>query len=160
MDRRPIVNNTLIYVVVMLVAGIGIPTMATLNGVLGGRLQSTSLATAIALALAFSVVTVYLLITEGFPKQGFATELPFYFYLGGLCVAFYVISVTWIVPRFGVSNAIAFALLGQLIAMSLIDHFGLFGATQYSITSKRTIGLVLMAMGIYLVLDKSVGKVS
>ena len=151
-------NNTLVYALVMLLAGIGIPTMATLNGGLGGRLQSTSLATALALALAFTAVSVYLLATEGFPKQSFATGLPFYFYLGGLCVAFYVISVTWIVPRFGVSNAIAFALLGQLIAMSIIDHFGLFGALQYSITSKRTLGLVLMALGIYLVLDKTVTR--
>lgn len=153
-------NNTLVYTLVMLLAGIGIPTMATLNGVLGGRLQSTSLATAMALALAFTVVTLYMLVTEGFPKQGFATGLPFYFYLGGLCVGFYVISVTWIVPRFGVSNAIAFALLGQLVAMTIIDHFGLFGATQYSITLKRTLGLVLMAVGIYLVLDKGLSKLS
>lgn len=151
-------NNTFVYALVMLLAGIGIPTMATLNGGLGGRLQSTSLATALALALAFTAVSVYLLATEGLPKQSFSTGLPFYFYLGGLCVAFYVISVTWIVPRFGVSNAIAFALLGQLIAMSIIDHFGLFGALQYSITSKRTLGLVLMALGIYLVLDKTVTR--
>ena len=147
-------NNTLVYALVMLLAGIGIPTMATLNGVLGSRLQSTSLATAIALAVAFTAVSIYLLVTEGFPKQSLATGLPLYFYLGGLCVAFYVISVTWIVPRFGVSNAIAFALLGQLIAMSVIDHFGLFGVAQYAISAKRVTGLVLMALGIYLVLDK------
>lgn len=151
-------NNILVYAGVMLLAGIGIPTMATLNGVLGGRLQSSSLATAMALALAFSAVSIYLLITEGVPRRSLLTGLPFYFYLGGLCVAFYVISVTWIVPRFGVSNAIAFALLGQLVAMSLIDHFGLFGAQPYGLTAKRFMGLLLMAVGIYLVLDKSVAK--
>lgn len=51
-SESSIVNNTLVYTLVMLLAGIGIPTMATLNGVLDGRLQSTSLATAMALALA------------------------------------------------------------------------------------------------------------
>ena len=66
----------------------------------------------------------------------------------------------WIVPKFGVSNAIAFALLGQLVAMTIIDHLGLFGATQYSITLKRTLGLVMMALGIYLVLDKGLSKLS
>ena len=61
-------NNTLVYTLIMLLAGIGIPTMATLKGVLGGRLQSTSLATAMALALAFTVVTIYMLVTEDLPK--------------------------------------------------------------------------------------------
>ncbi|NRP10629.1 MULTISPECIES: DMT family transporter [unclassified Marinobacterium] len=151
-------NNSIVYALVMLLAGIGIPTMATLNGGLGGRLMSSSLATAMALALGFTSVAVYLLVTEGFPSKFVADDLPIYFYLGGFCVAFYVISVTWIVPRFGVSNAIAFALLGQLIAMSTIDHFGLFGAQQYAITLKRIAGLLIMALGIYLVLDKSVAN--
>ena len=152
-------NSSYIYAAVMLLAGIGIPTMATLNGGLGGKLMSSSLATSIALAVAFASVSIYLLATEGFPTKFIADDLPFYYYLGGFCVAFYVISVTWIVPRFGVSNAIAFALLGQLVAMSIIDHFGLLGAHQYLITAKRMIGLIIMAVGIYLVLDKS-GAVS
>lgn len=152
-------NSSYMYAAVMLVAGIGIPTMATLNGGLGGKLMSSSLATSMALALAFSSVSLYLLATEGFPSKFIAEDLPFYYYLGGFCVAFYVISVTWIVPRFGVSNAIAFALLGQLVAMSLIDHFGLLGAQQYLITVKRLSGLILMAVGIFLVLDKS-GSIS
>lgn len=76
-------NNPLVYALVMLLAGIGIPTMATLNGGLGGRLMSSSLATAMALALAFTSVSVYLLATEGFPKKFVAEDLPIYFYLGG-----------------------------------------------------------------------------
>ena len=150
-------QGSYVYALVMLSAGIGIPTMATLNSGLGSKLQSTSFATAMALALGFLTVSIYLIATEGFPKKFIASELPFFFYLGGLCVAFYVISVTWIVPKFGVSNAIAFALLGQLLAMSVIDHFGLFGAQQYQITVKRLLGLITMAVGIYLVLDKSTG---
>jgi transporter family-2 protein len=39
--------------------------------------------------------------------------------------------------------------------MSVIDHFGLLGAQQYAITTKRVLGLVIMAVGIYLVLDKT-----
>ena len=153
-------NNAYTYAIVMLVAGIGIPTMATLNGQLGNRLSSVSLASAIALAFAFAAVAVYLLATDGWPTRFVAGNLPFYYYLGGLCIAFYVISVTWIVPRFGVSNAIAFVLLGQLLAMSVIDHYGLFGAQQYSLTVKRMLGLALMAGGIFLVLDKTVSTSS
>lgn len=78
------------------------------------------------------------------------TSLPFYFYLGGTFVAFYILSVTWVAPKFGVGNAVAFVLLGQLISMAAIDQFGLFGAPTHAITLQRTIGLILMAIGVFL----------
>lgn len=147
-------NNSLIYALCMLIAGIGIPTMATLNGGLGGKLLSSTLATTISLAVGFTVTVIYLFATEGVPSKLISADTPVYYYLGGLCVAFYVISVTWIAPRFGVSNAIAFALLGQLVAMSTIDHFGLFGAQQYSLSLQRAAGLAFMAVGVFMVLNK------
>lgn len=147
-------NNSMIYAAFMLAAGIGIPTMATLNGGLSSKLLSSTLATTISLAVGFSVAVVYLLVTEGVPAKLIQPETPVYYYLGGFCVAFYIISVTWIAPRFGVSNAIAFALLGQLISMSAIDHFGLLGAQQYSLSPQRIAGLAFMAIGVFMVLDK------
>lgn len=147
-------NNSMMYAIFMLVAGIGIPTMATLNGGLGNKLLSSTLATTISLAVGFTVAVIYLFATEGVPGKLFQSDTPVYYYFGGFCVAFYIISVTWIAPRFGVSNAIAFALLGQLISMSAIDHFGLLGAQQYSLSTQRMIGLALMATGVFLVLDK------
>lgn len=147
-------NNSIIYALLMLVAGIGIPTMAMLNGGLSHKLLSTTLATTISLAVGFSAATVYLLITEGIPARVFEPDTPIYFYFGGFCVAFYIISVTWIAPRFGISNAIAFALLGQLISMTIIDHFGLLGAQQFTLSLHRVIGLVVMMIGIVMVLNK------
>lgn len=139
----------------MLLAGIGIPTMAALNGGLGGRLMSSTLATTISLGVGLGVALVYLFATEGIPAKLYLPETPLYYYLGGFCVVFYIISVTWIAPKFGITNAIAFALLGQLIAISIIDHFGLLGMQQYSLSAQRIIGLGLMAVGIVLVLQKA-----
>ena len=59
-------------------------------------------------------------------------------------------SVTWSAPRIGVGNAIFFVLLGQLIAAATIDHFGLFGALKTELTARRALGLVVMAVGVYL----------
>jgi transporter family-2 protein len=72
---------------------------------------------------------------------------PKYLFLAGLLVAFYVLSITWIAPRFGVGNAIVCVLLGQLISAALIDHFGLFGAMVRPLSLTRAGGLVLMALG-------------
>jgi transporter family-2 protein len=67
---------------------------------------------------------------------------------------FYILTIIWAAPRFGISNAIAFVLLGQLISMSLIDHFGLLGAHKFMLNLQRFAGLGLMVLGFFLVLNK------
>ena len=75
---------------------------------------------------------------------------PKHLFLAGLLVAFYVLSITWIAPKFGVGNAIFFVLLGQLVAAAAIDHFGLFGAAAAPLGLARIAGISLMAAGVAL----------
>lgn len=152
-------NNFLTYSLVMLIAGLGIPVMATLNGGLGSKLESPALAATILFSVGLLVAVVYLLSTEGLPTSIYLPNTPWYFYLGGFFVMFYILSITWVVPHFGVSNAVSFVLLGQLIAMSVIDHYGLLGAAQYSLNLQRIAGLLLMAVGVYMVLDRVPTKI-
>lgn len=78
-----------------------------------------------------------------------AVQLPHLFMAGAL-IAFYVLSITWIAPAFGVGNAVFFVLLGQMISAAAIDHFGLFGARMVPLTSLRMPGLMAMAGGLAL----------
>ncbi len=143
-------QQTIFYAAVMLVVGLGIPIFAALNGGLATRLQNPILASMVALLAAVGVITSALLLTEGVPKLSFDASIPFWFYLGGVFVAIYILGMTWIAPRFGVGNAVAFVLLGQLISMALIDHFAWFGAAHHSITLQRVAGLALMTVGVFL----------
>ena len=147
-------NNPLAYSLIMVVAGIGIPVMATLNGGLGARLQSPTLAAAILFFVGLVIAVSYLLVTEGVPSKIFHASTPIYYYFGGFFVLFYILTITWVAPRFGISNAIAFVLLGQMIAMSMIDHFGLLGAQRFALEPQRMAGLALMVVGVFLVLNK------
>jgi len=147
-------QNSTVYALTMLFAGIGIPIMAALNAGLGTKLQSSALAAAILFCVAMVASLTYLLLVEGIPTSFSAPSTPFYFYLGGLFVVFYVLSVTWIAPRFGIGNAVAFVLLGQLISMATIDQFGLVGAPQTTLTLPRLMGLLFMAIGVFLVVRK------
>lgn len=146
-------NQSLLYATIMLLSGLGIPVMAAINGGLGARLQNPSLASAILLLMGSAVAVIVLLTTQGVPRAWAAASAPGYFYLGGLFITFYIFSVTWIAPRFGVANAISFVLLGQLIAMTVIDQFGLFGMTQVTLSTRRLAGLILMAGSVFLVLE-------
>jgi transporter family-2 protein len=149
-------QNTLFYVVLMLVAGLGIPTMAALNASLGNKIQSPIVAVVILLAVALATATLIMLLTEGLPQKFGAPNTPWYLYLGGCLFVLYIFSVTWVIPKFGVANAIGLVLFGQLIAMTLIDHFGLFGLARYEIDIKRLCGLGFMALGIFLVISKQI----
>ena len=65
-------------------------------------------------------------------------------------MAFYVLTVTYIAPHFGVGNAVFFVLLGQLISAAAIDHFGLFGAQISPLGLTRAAGISMMVVGVWL----------
>ncbi|MEL7114128.1 MAG: DMT family transporter [Pseudomonadota bacterium] len=133
---------------VMLAAGIGVPILAALNAGLGVRLGTpVSAALILFLVAAASTGIVYLITGGGFAGLSAA---PKHFLLGGVLIAFYVLSITWIAPVFGVGNAVFFVLLGQLISAALIDHFGLFTAQPTPITLTRLAGILVMAGGVFL----------
>ncbi len=135
------------YAAIMVLAGIGIPVLAALNAALGVHLGSTTAASLVLFGVAFAAaLCAYLLVGGTFAGFGGA---PRHLFLAGLFVAFYVLSITWVAPRFGVGNAIFFVLLGQLVAAAVIDHFGLFGARIVPLSPIRALGLALIAFGIF-----------
>lgn len=143
-------SNAPAFATIMLLTGIGIPILAALNGGLGGRLGSPLAASVILFGLALLIAIAGALVTGSLGDIRFSGDIPWIFYFGGLFVAFYVISVTFIAPRFGVGNAIFFVLVGQIASAAVIDHFGLFGAAQFPVDSKRIAGIALMVAGVWL----------
>ena len=133
----------------MLAAGIGIPVLAAMNATLGRYLGAPMLAGAILLAVGFLTALVVALITGPDAIVKLASA-PRHLLLAGLLVAFYVLSITAIAPKFGVGNAIFFVLIGQLLSAATIDHFGLFGAEPVSLSWPRLSGLLLMGAGVLL----------
>jgi transporter family-2 protein len=143
-------HQPLFYALLMSIAGVGIPVMAALNGSLGTKLNSPALATTILFVVGGLVSSIYLLLLKSTPTLPTQKPIPLFFYSGGLFVIFYIQSITWVAPKFGVGNAISFVLLGQLISMAVIDQFGLFGALRYSLSIQRVSGIVLMVIGVFL----------
>ena len=142
-------NNAFLLGSVMLIAGIGIPTMAALNSGLGARLGNPNFAAMVLFALGL-IVTGGIALAGAIPGKQALVSVPPHLYLGGLFVAFYVLAVTWIAPRLGVGNVIFLVLLGQLIAAAAIDHFGWLGAPQTPVSLTRVCGLGLIALGVFL----------
>lgn len=135
----------------MFLAGLGIPMLAALNAALGQRLGSPVLAAAVLFAVAFTATAAVALLLAPRPWAPLLGH-PGHLYLGGTLVAFYVLSITWIAPRFGVGNAVFFVLLGQLVSAAIIDRFGLFGAVPTALSPQRIAGIATMAAGLTLAL--------
>lgn len=138
-----------IYALTMLAAGIGIPLLAALNAALGIRIGSPAAAAMVLFCVALLATSLVTLATG--PKALAGVPLaPRHLLLAGLLVAFYVLSITYIAPHFGVGNAVFFVLLGQLISAALIDHFGLFGARVSPLSLTRATGIAVMALGVWI----------
>ncbi len=141
--------STITYAVWALAAGALIPLMAILNAGLaratGGTIQATVLlfATGLAASLMLAAATK----THIPPIQTLA-RIPPSQYSGGIIVGFYILSVTFIAPRFGVGNAILFAVTAQLLTSAFIDHFALAGATLRPLTAMRAMGLFIVVAGV------------
>ncbi|MDA9984065.1 DMT family transporter [Porticoccaceae bacterium] len=143
-------HNPVFYGSVMLLAGLGIPVMAALNGGLGAKLQNPMLAATVLFGVGLIASLTLLIAFEGISILPPKTSISITSYLGGLFIVFYIFSITWIGPKFGVGNAVIFVLLGQIISVAIIDHFSLMGALHHPISLQRAIGLILMSIGVFL----------
>lgn len=137
------------YAGIMLLAGVGVPILAAMNAAIGTRIGSPAAAATVLFMVAFGACLV---VTFATGLQGFSrfAGTPKHLYIAGLFVAFYVLSITYIAPSFGIGNAVFFVLLGQLISAAAIDHFGLFGAQISPLSLTRASGIAVMTAGVWL----------
>ena len=85
------------------------------------------------------------------PDWGHVKTAPFHLFIGGLLGAIFVSSVIFFIPKIGVSTVLAASIAGQLIAASIIDHFGYFGLATHPISMGRVAGILLLLGGIFLI---------
>jgi bacterial/archaeal transporter family-2 protein len=141
--------STITYAIWAFAAGALIPLMAILNAGLarasGGTIQASVLlfATGLVASLVLAVIT-----KAHIPAIQTLGHIGPHLYAGGLIVGFYILSITFLAPRFGVGNAILFAVTAQLLTSAFIDHFALAGATLRPLTMTRAVGLLIVVAGV------------
>lgn len=138
------------------VAGALIPVQAAANAALskslGGNVPFSAL---ILSAVAMMANAVALLLARApVPSAGALGSAPWWSYLGGLIVAFYVLVITFLAPRIGIGTAISFIVTGQIFAALTIDHFGLLRSLIFPVTPVRLLGAGFMAVGVFLALRR------
>ncbi len=138
---------------VILTAFVGglIALQAPINSMLGKATGSFQAA-----FISFAIGTVVLAVIAAFAKGGFGTmgeakTLSWYYLTGGVLGAAYVTTVLVTVRELGAGPVVAATIAGQLSASVVLDQFGLLGLPKDPITLGKVIGVVLLAVGVWLI---------
>jgi bacterial/archaeal transporter family-2 protein len=141
---------------VALVVALVIGAVVALQGPLNSQLaRSTGGLPATTIALGISFVSLLLLTAVSGQLAGLSEigRAPVYVIVGGgLVGALYVGSIVWTIRALGVGGLSAATLAGQFAAALTIDHFGWLGVERSPITVAKVSGVLLLAIGTWLVI--------
>jgi bacterial/archaeal transporter family-2 protein len=141
-----------VAVVVAAVVGGIVVTQGPLNSQLGRTVGGLH-ASVIALGVSFLAIAMLAAITDGFGGLRRIGDAPWHVVVGGgLAGALYVGSIVWTVRALGVGGLTAVTIAGQLGVAIVIDHFGWLGVERSPITVAKIAGVVLLAVGTWLVI--------
>jgi len=141
----------------LLLSGIGIfaggliAVQSVLNATLGQRIGNLGSVLVITLSSTILLVAVIFLVpsASNFRELPDLSEWPLY--MGGIIgVAILAASIS-LVPRIGTTSTLIAMVLGQSLIALAIDHFGLFASPKIEINLARGVGLLLVAVGAYVV---------
>lgn len=134
-----------------ILAGAMIAIQSVLNAALGGRTGHLGSV----LILTLVSVSVLLILIRLFPGTADLRQLPglsqWYLYLGGILGIGILAAPIFLIPRIGATATLTGLVVGQLLLAVLIDHFGAFNVQRVEIDLTRLFGVILLALGAYLI---------
>ena len=138
-------------VALMLSAGAGalVAMQPPINSKLGQMTGTFAAAT-----ISFMVGTAALLvvaIVAGGQDFGAIREVPWWYLTGGFIGAVFVASALVTVRTLGAGGVVAATIAGQLTFSLVIDRFGLLGLEQRPVGFWRLVGVLLLALGVFLI---------
>ncbi len=144
--------NNYLFLFLALLAGMAMPTQATVNSKLAGYVESPVAAAFLSFAVGTVVLFVYMLLT-GLPLStlALAKDAPLIAWIGGFFGAFFVAVMATVVPKIGVALAFSLAISGQMLVTLLIDQFGWLGVPERPINLWRVLGAALITVGVILI---------
>lgn len=141
-----------LLVVFALVAGTLLPTQAGINTQLAKSLGHPLLAACISFASGAIALLLYTISRRvPLPSVSTAMQAPWYLWIGGLLGAVYLTSTIVLAPLLGAATMVGLVVAGQMLASIFIDHFGLVGFPVHPISFWRSIGAILLIVGVVLI---------
>jgi bacterial/archaeal transporter family-2 protein len=140
------------YFMAALVIGCGAPLQAGINASLARALGHPLLAAATNTIVAtLAILLVMAIMRVQPPSLKAAIEAPWWVWCGGLIGGFAVFGALNFAPRMGAAAYVSVTIVGIMSASLLIDHFGVAGFRQHTLTFSKLAGAGLVAAGMAII---------
>ena len=138
-----------LVILIGLIGGAAVGIQSPIAGAMGKRVGGT--ASSFIIHLSGMILSGVLLVLRGGEKIRDWHTLPWYMLGAGIfgLILYQTINVT--LPRVGSTMMIALIITGQLLMGVIIDHFGWFGVAPHPIDLSRTLGVIALLVGGYLI---------
>ncbi|MBU5299296.1 DMT family transporter [Clostridium sporogenes] len=145
-----------IYYLLSLISGFALTLQVGINGVLRFKIGSPILSSLIS----FGVGTLGLALVFFFTVLNGSSTLPtaihikntsWWMFLGGLLGAFYIFTTIFASPKIGFASMFSLVVCGQILLAVIFDHFGLLGNQIHLLTPLRTLGIIFLVLGVYII---------
>jgi bacterial/archaeal transporter family-2 protein len=135
-----------------IIAGLGLTAQVGMNAQLRKVLQSANIAALISFLVGtMALIALIVVLRAPVPERSAFAAVPIWAWFGGVLGAFYVASSTVVAVELGATTLLGLALVGQLAAALVIDHFGWLGLPVNPVTWTRVAGVVLLGAGVWLI---------
>ena len=142
-----------LFFFIAILAGVLLPLQAGLNTELGRAVDSPVYAALLSFVVGTLGLLVYCVVARDVQlaniREGF--QLPWVYWTGGLMGAFYVAAIIILAPKLGVALTFGLTVAAQMIFSVVVDHYGWLGVPVHPINWIRTLGVLLIVVGVVLI---------
>ena len=141
-----------LYLAFAMILGMALPIQIGLNAILAKYLSSPYLSALINYIIGgIAILIVAFMVKAPFSNFQNISAAPVWIFLGGLLGALYIAGTIIVAPKIGAGMTLSLVVAGQMIIALFLDHFGLIGFPQISISSLKLLGVGLIIMGVFLI---------
>jgi len=142
----------ILLLLLALAAGVLLPVQAGVNAQLRSVVGSPLTAALVSFLVGTAGLGTAAVILRAPTALGAAWAVsPWWFWIGGLIGALYVVATIVLAPRLGAATLVAAVVAGQMIASLLLDQYGLLGFPTHPMNGLRVLGAALVIVGVILV---------
>jgi transporter family-2 protein len=143
-------TNYVTLISVAALGGIAVSFQGQFMGLMDQRL-GTKASVFITYASGGLVAALAVLLSGGWTVKGWQ-NVPWYAFSAGLLGLLIVGTISYTVPRLGLTAAFTILVACQFIVAALLHHFGLFGAAVRPLDLSRLLGIGILILGVWLIM--------
>lgn len=144
------------YYLLSLVSGFALSLQVGINGELRSKIGNPILSSLISFGVGTLGLAIVFFITvmNGSSTLQTANNIKntsWWMFIGGLLGAFYIFTTIFTSPKIGFANMFSLVICGQIVLTVIFDHFGLLGNEIHLLTPIKTLGVILLILGVYII---------